>query len=241
MTPEINCDMGEGFAIYQVCDDAEMMRHIRIANVACGFHAGDPSVMNRTVRLAKENGVRVGAHPSFPDAQGWGRREMRIEREELRDLLIYQVAALKGFLDLHGIGLNHIKPHGALYGAATRDEDTAHAIADVAEIYGVPVFGMANTLHETIYRARGVGFVAELYADLPYRDDGSLIIMRQPPKVTIEGVVARCRRALEEGVVASIDGNDFPMRFDVICVHSDTPGAVEVAKALQAALARERT
>ncbi len=237
MKPEINCDMGEGFAIYQVCDDAEMMKHIQIANVACGFHAGDASVMNRTVELAKANGVRVGAHPSFPDAQGWGRREMKIAREELRDLLIYQVAALKGFLDLHGMPLNHIKPHGALYGVATWDEETTHAIADVAGIFGVPVFGMANTLHETICTARGVGFVAELYADLPYRDDGSLIIMRQPPKVTAEGVIARCKRAMEEGVVASVDGTDFPMRFDVICVHSDTPGAIGAARALQTALA----
>lgn len=241
MMPEINCDMGEGYAIYNVCDDAEMMKHIQIANVACGFHAGDPVVINRTIRLARENGVRVGAHPSFPDRQGWGRREMKIERDELRDILIYQVAALKGFLDLHGMALNHIKPHGALYGAAAREENVTHAIADVAEIYGVPVYGMANTLHQVIYTARGVGFVAELYADLPYREDGSLIIMRQPPEVSSGQVVQRCLRAIAEGVVQSADGSDVKMDFDVICIHSDTPGAIAAAKALRAALDRTET
>jgi len=119
---ELNCDMGEGFAIYSVCDDAEMMKHIDIANVACGFHASDPVVMHRTVELAAKNGVRVGAHPSLPDRQGFGRREMKIERDELRDILIYQVSALKGFMDMHGLAMNHIKPHGALYGMAARDD-----------------------------------------------------------------------------------------------------------------------
>ncbi|MDX5360238.1 MAG: 5-oxoprolinase subunit PxpA [Alphaproteobacteria bacterium] len=236
MPPKINCDMGEGFAIYSVCDDAEMMKHIDIANVACGFHASDPVVMHRTVRLAKENGVLVGAHPSYPDPQGWGRREMKIEREELRDIIIYQVSALKGFLDMHGMPLNHIKPHGALYGVAARDEEVANAVADAAEVFGVPLYGMANTLHEKVYTSRGVGFVAELYADLPYAGDGRLIIMRQPPKVTTDQVIARCMKAVEKGVVDTLDGQDIKIDFDVICVHSDTAGAVEAAKALRAAL-----
>ena len=236
MRAEINCDMGEGFAIYKVCDDAEMMKHINIANVACGFHASDPVVMHRTVKLAKENGVRVGAHPSFPDPQGWGRREMKIERDELRDIVMYQVAALKGFLDMYGVPLNHIKPHGALYGVAARDENVANAIADVAEFYGVPLYGMANTLHETVYKQRGIEFVAELYADLNYRGNGQLIIQRQPPKVTPEQVIARCLKAIEHGVVDTVDGVDVKIDFDVICVHSDTPGAVDAAQALKVAL-----
>lgn len=237
MIPQINCDMGEGFAIYKVCDDAEMMKHISIANIACGFHGGDPAVMNRSVALAAKNNVLVGAHPSLPDRQGWGRRVMQIERDELRDIILYQVGALKGFLDKHGVLLNHIKPHGALYGMAARDENVAHAVADVAELYGVPVYGMANTMHETIYNERGVGLIAELYADLPYRADGSLIIMRQPPKVTQDEVVERCVRAIKTGKVQSAEGTDIPMKFDVICVHSDTPGAVDAAAALKNALA----
>jgi len=236
MRPSINCDLGEGFAVYSVCDDAAMMGHIDVANVACGFHASDPVVMHRTVRLAKDNGVRVGAHPSYPDRQGWGRREMKIDREELRDLLVYQVGALKGFLDLHGLPLNHVKAHGALYGVATRDEGTAEALADVAEIFGVPLFGMAGTLHESVCRARGLGFTGELYADLNYGRDGRLLIQRQPPKVTPEQVVARCLRAIETGLVASADGGDVRVRFETICVHSDTPGAVAAAVALKKAL-----
>lgn len=236
MKTEINCDMGEGFSIYKVCDDAEMMKHIHIANVACGFHASDPVVMHRTVKLAKEAGIRVGAHPSYPDQQGFGRREMKIERDELRDLLIFQVAALKGFLDLHDMPLNHIKPHGALYGVAARDENVANAIADVAEIYDVPLFGMANTEHERVYKERGIGFVSELYADLNYRGNGQLIIARQPPKVTPEQVINRCLKAIDSGVVDTIDGKDVSIDFDVICVHSDTPGAIDAAKALKNAL-----
>jgi UPF0271 protein len=234
---KINCDMGEGFAIYRVCDDEEMMKHIDIANVACGFHASDPVVMHRTVSLARQNDVLVGAHPSFPDRQGFGRREMKIGREELRDILIYQVSALKGFLDLYGMRLNHIKPHGALYGVAARDKDVAHAVADVAEKFETALFGMADTEHEHVYRERGIPFVAELYADLNYRGDGSLVISRNPPKVTAEQVVRRCQKAIAEGTVDTLDGGDAPIRFDVICVHSDTDGAIEAAKALRSALA----
>lgn len=234
---ELNCDMGEGFAIYSVCDDAEMMKHIDIANVACGFHASDPVVMHRTVELAARSGVRVGAHPSLPDRQGFGRREMKIERDELRDILIYQVSALKGFMDMHGLPMNHIKPHGALYGMAARDPEVAHAVADVAEIFETALFGMAGTEHERVYKARGVPFMAELYADLKYRSDGSLVISRNPPEVSVEQVVARCRKAIERGVVDTLDGKDVPIAFDVICVHSDTGGATDVARALRAALA----
>ncbi|MGE0212958.1 MAG: 5-oxoprolinase subunit PxpA [Parvibaculaceae bacterium] len=234
---EINCDMGEGFGIYWVCDDAEMMKHIDIANVACGFHASDPVVMHRTVTLAEKNKVRVGAHPSYPDHQGFGRREMKIQRDELRDILIYQVSALKGFLDMYGMQMNHIKPHGALYGVAARDKEVAHAIADVAEIYETALFGMADTEHERVYKERGIPFRAELYADLNYRSDGSLVISRTPPKVTPEQVVRRCQKAIAKGVVDTMEGEDAPIRFDVICVHSDTEGSVEAAKALKLALA----
>src|ERR1700739_4174956 len=138
----INCDMGESFGLYRIGDDAAIMPHITIANVACGFHASDPSVMARTVRLAKQHGVKVGAHPSLPDLQGFGRREMKIGREELTNCLLYQIGALKAFLDAEGMVLNHIKPHGALYGMAARMEDIAEAVADAADAYKVPLFGM---------------------------------------------------------------------------------------------------
>ncbi len=228
----INCDMGEGYGIYKVCDDEEMMKHITIANVACGYHAADPVVMNRTVELAKAHNVKVGAHPSYPDRQGFGRREMKIDRDELRDLLIYQIGALKGFLDAHGLPLNHIKPHGALYGVAARDALVANAVCDAAEVFGVPLYGMANTEHERVYRQRGMEFVAELYADLNYEKDGRLIITREHEPVTPRSVIDRCVKAMEEGVVDTVDNVDIKIDFDVICVHSDTPGAVEAAKSL---------
>src|SRR4026207_2070869 len=160
----INCDMGEGFGLYRIGDDAAMMPHIDLANVACGFHASDPPTMRATVQLAKQHGVKVGAHPSLPDLQGFGRREMKISREELTNCLIYQIGALKGFLKAEGLKLNHIKPHGSLYGMAARMEDMAHAVCDAADIFKVPLFGMVNTLHEKIYKARGHSFVPEFYA-----------------------------------------------------------------------------
>ena len=134
----INCDMGEAFGLYRMGDDAGLMPLIDIANVACGFHASDFNHMRSTVRLAKAHGVAVGAHPSLPDLQGFGRREMKIGREELANCLIYQIGALKGFLDAEGMKLNHIKPHGSLYGMAARNEDTAHAICDAADVFKTP-------------------------------------------------------------------------------------------------------
>jgi UPF0271 protein len=237
MPPAINCDMGEGFGLYPMGDDEAMMPHITVANVACGFHASDPVVMHRTVRLAKRFGVRVGAHPSLPDLQGFGRREMKVGREELRDILLYQIGALTAFLRAEGVMLNHLKPHGALYGMAARQDGTAHAIADAAEVFGVAVYGMAGTLHETVYAARGIGFVPEFYADLDYARDGTLIITREHKAVEPPAAAARCLRAIREGKVRSVDGNDVPVRVESICVHSDTPNAVNVAKAVRGALA----
>jgi UPF0271 protein len=148
----INCDMGESFGIYRLGDDAAIMPMITTANVACGFHASDYNHMRRTVQLARQHGVTVGAHPSLPDLQGFGRREMKIGREELANCLIYQIGALKAFLDAEGMPLHHIKPHGSLYGMAARSEEIAHAVCDAADVFKVPLFGMIGTLHETIYR-----------------------------------------------------------------------------------------
>ena len=143
----INCDMGEAFGLYRMGDDEGLMPFIDIANVACGFHASDFNHMRATVRLARKHGVKIGAHPSLPDLQGFARREMKMSREELANCIVYQVGALKGFLDADSLPLNHIKPHGALYGMAARMEDVAHAVCDAAEIFKVPLMGMINTLH----------------------------------------------------------------------------------------------
>jgi UPF0271 protein len=237
MAVAINCDMGESFGLYKMGDDEGIMPYITVANVACGFHASDPVVMHKTVRLAKQHGVKVGAHPSLPDLQGFGRREMRIPRAELTDLLIYQVGALRAFLDAEGVALNHIKPHGVLYGMAARQEEVAHAVCDAAEVFGVPLFGMAGTLHERIYQERGFAFVSEFYADLDYDERGGLIITREHHAVDPQQAAARSLRAVEEGKAKSVAGNDVQVRADSVCVHSDTPNAVDIAKVVKQALA----
>lgn len=233
----INCDMGEGFGLYRIGDDEGLMPLIDVANVACGFHASDFNHMRNTVRLAKRHAVRVGAHPSLPDLQGFGRREMKIGREELTNCLIYQIGALKGFLDAEGMTLNHIKPHGSLYGMAARMEEIAHAVCDAADVFKVPLFGMAGTLHETIYTARGHAFVSEFYADLDYNDEGGLIITREHAATDPAAAAAASVRAIREGKVRSVGGQDVAVRADAICVHSDTPNAVAVAEAVRAAIA----
>jgi 5-oxoprolinase (ATP-hydrolysing) subunit A len=224
----INCDMGESFGIYHLGDDEKLMPLISAANVACGFHASDFNHMRSTVRLAKKHGVKVGAHPSLPDLQGFGRREMNIARDELSNCLIYQIGALKGFLEAEDVPLNHIKPHGSLYGMAARLEEVAHAVCDAADVFGVPLFGMMGTCHELVYTARGHRFVAEYYADLDYRDDGGLIITREHPVVDPKLAAERCLRAIKEGKTKSVNGKDVAVRADAICVHSDTPNAFEI-------------
>jgi 5-oxoprolinase (ATP-hydrolysing) subunit A len=237
MAVAINCDMGESFGLYKMGDDDGIMPLITVANVACGFHASDPVVMHKTVRLAKQHEVKVGAHPSLPDLQGFGRREMRIPRAELSDILIYQIGALRAFLEAEGMRLNHIKPHGVLYGMAARQEEVAHAVCDAADVFGVPLFGMAGTLHEQVYRERGFAFVSEFYADLDYDEKGGLIITREHHAVDPRHAAERSLRAVKEGKAKSIAGNDISVRADSVCVHSDTPNAVDIAKAVRAALA----
>ena len=176
---KLNCDMGESFGIYQAGNDDEIMPLIDVANVACGFHASDPNHMRKTVELAKKNNVKVGAHPSFPDLQGFGRREMKMSKLELKNNIMYQVGALKAFLDEMEMPLNHIKPHGALYVMASKDEEIARAIADAVAPFNVGIFGMAHTVHEKVYKhERGLNFIAEFYADLDYDETGKLVLAK---------------------------------------------------------------
>ncbi|MGO4726702.1 MULTISPECIES: LamB/YcsF family protein [unclassified Inquilinus] len=233
---EINCDMGEGFGLYRMGDDDALMPLISVANVACGFHASDFNHMRHTVQLAGRHGVRVGAHPSLPDLQGFGRREMKIGREELANCIIYQIGALKGFLEAEGMRLNHIKPHGALYGMAAQQEHVAHAICDAADVFRVPLLGMVGTLHETVYQSRGHRLVSEFYADLDYGDDGYLVIVRSRGIVDPQRAADRSLRALAEGKVTSQGGLDIAVKPESICIHSDTPNAVEVARAVRDAI-----
>ena len=233
----INCDMGESFSLYRMGDDEAVMPYITEANIACGFHGSDPNHMRRAVELAKHRRVKIGCHCSLPDLTGFGRREMNISREELMNIVIYQIGALSGFLKVAGVELNHLKPHGALYGMAARHEHIAHAICDAAEPFGIPIFGMSGTLHEEIYTARGLEFRAEFFADLDYNDDGSLIISRQHDAWNPEAAAKRALRAVQDGIVSSVNGKELPVRAETVCIHSDTPNVVAVVKAVRSALA----
>jgi len=232
----INCDMGESFGLYRLGCDADIMPHITFANVACGLHASDPNHMYETVQLAKQHEVKIGAHFSLPDLQGFGRREMVMTRKELFNFIVYQIGALSGFLKTHQVAMTHLKPHGALYGMAAKYEHVAHAVADAAQLFELPVFGMSNTLHEEVFTARGVEFVPEFFVDLDYGDAGELIITREHEAVTPERAVALSLRAIRDHRVTSINGKDVALEAQTVCVHSDTPGAVEVVKAVRAAL-----
>lgn len=232
----LNSDMGESFGIHSFGNDDALLPLIDTANVACGFHAGDPVGMHETVAKAAAAGVSVGAHPGLPDAVGFGRREMKLFPEEVRDLVLYQVGALKAFLDAEGLALDHIKPHGSLYAMVAREDDLMDAVCDAAVQYGVPVFGIAGTAHERVARRRGVGFVAEFYVDLGYRADGSLIIPRRPHATPPDLATSRARAALTEGTTTADTGERLPVRVDSICVHSDTPNAVDVATAVRAVI-----
>lgn len=234
MTITVNSDMGESFGIHSFGNDDGLLGLIDTANVACGFHSGDPVVMHDTVVKAAEAGVSVGAHPGLPDLAGFGRREMKLLPDEVRDIVLYQVGALSAYLKAEGLPLDHIKPHGSLYGMVARDETLMEAVCDVAELYGVPIFGMAGTAHQTVADRRGIPFTGELYVDLEYRADGSLIILRRPHPTPPELAAERARRGLEEGRLIADTGESVPIRFDSICVHSDTPGAVDAAAAVRA-------
>ena len=237
MMAELNCDLGESFGLYKLGDDAALMPHITQANIACGFHGSDPNHMARTVLLASAHGVKVGAHVSLPDLAGFGRREMKIERKEMFNLILYQIGALSAFLKLAGMPLSHIKPHGALYAMAAQQKEIAEAVADAAELYGVPVMGLAGTLHEDVYSARGIGFLAEFFADLDYNDAGNLIVAREHVALAPAVAAARALQAVRDGTLTTIGGKILPTRAETICVHSDTPDAAAIAHAVRKVLA----
>ena len=232
----LNSDMGEGIGLHSFGNDEALMKVIDVANVACGYHAGDPDVMNRTVALAAEHGVKVGSHPGLPDVVGFGRRRMLLQPEEVESIILYQTGALVAFLDKHGLRLNHIKPHGALYGMLAGDEELMAAAAGVAKQFGVPFFGLAGTAHESITTKLGVEFIGELYVDLNYGADGGLLIQRRPAPTDPAAAADRVAGALRGGPVKSVDGTDLNIRFNSICVHSDAPNSLEVATAVRGVL-----
>lgn len=225
----LNCDMGESFGNWQFGDDEGIMPLVDCANVACGFHASDPTTMARTVQLAASLGKKIGAHPSLPDKEGFGRRAMALPPEELRDCFVYQIGALSGFLKAEGLALNHVKPHGIIYGMAAGDVALARAMAEAAAVFEVPLFGMAGTAHERAAKDTGIAFEGEFFADLQYDGQGNLIIPRVHSPIDLDQAEKRLARALNEGTVAANDGSALDISFTTVCIHSDPPNARDVA------------
>jgi UPF0271 protein len=240
---DLNCDMGEGHGGRGLDDDEALAPLISSMNVACGFHASDPATMRRTVRLAKQHGVAVGAHPSYPDRAGFGRRSLGATPEEVRDDVTYQVGALWAFCRAEGVPLRHVKPHGALYNAAARDEALAAAVCQAAWAVdpALAVVGLAGSRMAAVARRLGVRWVGEAFADRAYGRDGALVPRAEPGAVIHDPslVAERAVRLAREGRVAAMDGSDLEVEARTLCVHGDTPGAVELVKAVRERLARE--
>jgi UPF0271 protein len=240
MRVDINCDMGESFGAYEIGADDEVLPYVTSANIACGFHGGDPAVMRKTVDEAKKHGVAVGAHPSLPDLVGFGRRVMQVTPQEVYDLMIYQVGALLGFTRAAGVELAHVKPHGALYNMAAAQSALADAIARAVHDVDarLVLYGLAGS--HLLKAAERVGLTAasEVFADRNYIKDGALV-PRSRPDAMVEDPEEAARRAVRmvrEGLVADVDGEDIRLRADTICVHGDGPNAAEIVRRLRAGL-----
>ncbi len=243
-TIDINCDCGESFGNWTLGADEALMPLITTANVACGFHGGDPLVMQRTVSSAKKNGVSVGAHPGLPDLVGFGRRRMDISAEEAYAAVVYQVGALKGFLEPLGMALHHVKPHGALYVMLHDQEPLAGAVAEaIRDTCPAPVlyWPAPVELHALPRAARklGIDVVGEVYFDLAYSDEAHLIVERKKTPKDLADIARRVHRYLDEGVVLAQSGKAIPLDAVTICIHGDGPNSVEIAKTVRAVLAEK--
>lgn len=237
---DINSDIGESFGVYKIGMDEEIVKYISSANIACGFHAGDPIVMANTVERCAKNKVAVGAHPGFPDLLGFGRRNIDVSPTDVKNYIIYQIGALQAFAISNGIKLQHVKAHGALYNMAVTDEKLAIAIAEaIASVNeNLICVGMANTAMQMAAEKVGLRFACEVFADRNINPDGTLV-SRKLPNAIIHDEELACRRVLrmiKEGVCEAIDGSLVKVKVDTICVHGDNPQAVEFAKRIKKTL-----
>jgi UPF0271 protein len=232
--------MGESYGRWTLGADEAIMPHISSANIACGFHAGDPGVMRRTVELARAHGVALGAHPGFQDLAGFGRRDMRCSPQEVEDLVVYQVGALAGVAAAQGMRLQHVKAHGALYNMACVDDALAAAIARATAAIdpSLVLFGLPGSHLVKEGRRAGLPVAAEIFADRAYMADGTLVPRSRPGSVihNPDEVVARAVRMTRDRSVTAIDGTVVPLEADTLCVHGDTPGAAALATAIRRAL-----
>ena len=240
MRIDLNSDLGESFGPWMMGQDAALMARISSANIACGFHAGDPGTMRATIALARKQGVAIGAHPGFPDLVGFGRREMKTTPAEVEDLVLYQVSALSGMASAQGMRLQHVKAHGALYNMACRDRALADAIAQAVAAFdrSLILFGLPNSELLRAGEAAGLRVAAEVFADRAYDPDGSLTSRTKPGSVIHDTrqVVQRAIKMVKEKQVIAVDGSAIALQADTICLHGDTPGAAEHARAVRTGL-----
>ncbi len=236
-TIDLNCDMGESFGQWSCGDtsDAELMPLISSANVAAGFHAGDPNQMDAVVHLAAEHGVSLGAHPGYNDLQGFGRRTISARPEELVNDIVYQTGAVREFGRRHNVPLRHVKPHGALYMSAAKDGELSRLLIEALQRTGPDLLVFCMGVSETCRIARDAGqpVVREFYADRDYDSTGSIVFARKMRQLDPGQVAEKCLRACVEGKVRTTDGDDIEVSFESICFHSDTPGALHIGTAIR--------
>lgn len=236
---DLNCDMGESYGVYQMGNDEAIFPYITSANIACGFHAGDAAVMKRTVKMALGYNVAIGAHPGLPDLQGFGRREMAISPEEAYDMVVYQTGALMAFVQSEGGLLHHVKPHGALYNMAAKNEGLAEAIAEA--VYKVNpelvLYGLSGSDLTKAGSKIGLRVANEVFADRTYQDDGNLTSRKLSNALisTDEQAVGQSLRMVREGFVTSVNGLDIAIKADTICLHGDTQHAADFAAKIHTA------
>lgn len=237
MEIDLNCDLGEGFGAWQMGNDAALLDLVSSANIACGFHAGDPRQMQRTVAAAVERGVAIGAHIAYPDRVGFGRRAMQLTAEEIRTDTLYQLGALQAFASAAGSRVRYVKPHGALYHRIAQDDAAAAALLQAIKQFdaGLPLVTLPGSAAQRVAQADGIRVITEAFADRAYQDDGSLLprseagaVIHQP-----EQVVARVLRLIGEQKVHSHSGKDIALKADTLCVHGDTEGALELTRQLR--------
>ncbi|MDF2569520.1 MAG: protein ybgL [Sporomusa sp.] len=238
---DLNCDLGESFGAYKIGVDEDILPFVTSANIACGFHAGDPAIMRKTVELALKNNVAIGAHPGLPDLIGFGRRDMAILPQEAYDMVIYQIGALAGFVHAQGSTMQHVKPHGALYNMAAKNKGLAEAIAEA--VYTIDpklvLFGLSGSELVKAGERIGLKTAHEVFADRTYQSDGSLTPRSQPDALIAghDKAVAQVVRMVREGKVTSQQGSDIAIQADTVCIHGDGPEALMFAKHIQEVLA----
>lgn len=237
LTVDINCDLGESYGAYKMGNDEEVMKYITSANIACGFHAGDPTIMHKTIDLACKHNVAIGAHPGFPDLNGFGRREMNVTQREVYDLMVYQIGALQAFVKAAGTTMHHVKPHGALYNMAAKDRGIAEAIcqAVVAVAPEAILYGLSGSELVKEGSAQGLVTAQEVFADRTYKHDLSLTSRKENTAVIqdYETLFAHVLRMVKNGVVETTERSSVPIQADTICIHGDNNQALYFAERMK--------